>query len=51
MHREAGFGLGVRELRGVMARSREAGAPARPPTSCETWRKSFSVSGPQAFYL
>lgn len=49
MQRKAGFGLGVRKLFGVMAGSREAWALARPSTSCETLRKSFSVSGPQAF--
>lgn len=51
MQRKAGFGfgLGVSELRAVLAEGREAWALARPPTSCETLRKSFSVSGPQAF--
>lgn len=49
MQRKAGFGLGMRKLCGRRAGSREAGAPARPPTSCETLRESFRVSGPQAF--
>lgn len=49
MQRKAGFGFGIRKLRGTLAGSREACALARPPTSCETLRKSFSVSGPQAF--